>query len=365
MTTTYPSDIDIFPTPGAFLSTNPHSSLHKNIDDAVIAIETKLGVDSSIDPTTIDYLLKNALSIDPGHKHTPSVSLEATGTPSATTSLYGDNTWKTSVFRFGGTGSDGALTVTSSTVIDLGGAETFVKNYTTISITSSGSLSFINPHANGTNIIFNATGNVIITSAATRAIDLRLLGGIGGIGVTSSTTSSGNGGRGSGSLLIRGQGTLNFTGTIDASGQNGADYTPGGAVCGTSAGGGAGVVVILTSIITANTGTITITAGVAGAGTVSGGTGGGVNGNNGSAGIGLNANAAAGTGGNTTNTSVDFLPPLISSVDFYTGIIWMCPGAGGGSGQASGGHANGTQGHSILGSSGTGFAYAGLNIYFT
>lgn len=83
--------------------------------------------------------------------------------------------------KFGGTGADGALSITSgATNINLGGAQVFVKNYTSISITGTGYLTFTNPHANGTNIIFKSQGNVTITSSATNAIDLRSLGGAGG-----------------------------------------------------------------------------------------------------------------------------------------------------------------------------------------
>jgi hypothetical protein len=41
-----------------------------NLNNEVSAIETKLGVNGSLVATTIDYLLKNSLSINPGHKHT-------------------------------------------------------------------------------------------------------------------------------------------------------------------------------------------------------------------------------------------------------------------------------------------------------
>jgi hypothetical protein len=47
--------------------TNTH---HNNLKDAVVALETKVGVDSSGVTTTLEYLLKNSLSVDPGHKHT-------------------------------------------------------------------------------------------------------------------------------------------------------------------------------------------------------------------------------------------------------------------------------------------------------
>jgi hypothetical protein len=50
-------------------------------------------------------------------------------------------------FKFGGTGADGALSVSSgNTNIDAAGAAILVKNYTSISITGTGSVTLINPH---------------------------------------------------------------------------------------------------------------------------------------------------------------------------------------------------------------------------
>jgi hypothetical protein len=78
---------------------------------------------------------------------------------------------------FGGTGSDGALTISSGTTnIDLGGAQVVVKNYTSISITGTGALTFSNPHANGTIISLKCKGDVTITSSASPAISLNNLG---------------------------------------------------------------------------------------------------------------------------------------------------------------------------------------------
>ena len=54
---------------GTPLSTN-HIPSHQNLTDTVIAIEDKVGIDSSADTNSIDYKLKNTGSIDPGHKHT-------------------------------------------------------------------------------------------------------------------------------------------------------------------------------------------------------------------------------------------------------------------------------------------------------
>src|SRR6185436_3818576 len=84
---------------------------------------------------------------------------------------------------FGGDGSDGALSIAAGTTsIDLAGAKTVVKNYTSIAITGTGALAFTNPHANGTTIILKSQGAVTISSSATRAIDLRSLGCTGGGG---------------------------------------------------------------------------------------------------------------------------------------------------------------------------------------
>lgn len=49
---------------------NSHVSDHNNLADAVLALETKVGVNGSAVTTTLDYLVKNASSSDPGHVHT-------------------------------------------------------------------------------------------------------------------------------------------------------------------------------------------------------------------------------------------------------------------------------------------------------
>lgn len=85
--------------------------------------------------------------------------------------------------KYGGTGADGALSISSGTTnIDLAGASVVVKNYTSISITGTAAVTFTNPHANGTIIIFKSQGNVTITSSANPTIDLRSLGATGGSG---------------------------------------------------------------------------------------------------------------------------------------------------------------------------------------
>lgn len=93
--------------------------------------------------------------------------------------------------KFGGTGADGALTISSgTTTLDLGGVNIFIKNYSSISITGTGQLAFNNPAASGTLVILKSLGDVTITSTATPAIDCRNLGGALGNGGGTNTSGS-------------------------------------------------------------------------------------------------------------------------------------------------------------------------------
>jgi hypothetical protein len=105
------------------------------------------------------------------------------GTANNTTYLRGDQTWQplVSTGKFGGTGADGALSITSgTTTVDLAGAAYYEKNYTTISITGTGQLVFINGATNGSTVVLRATGNVALTSSATPNINVTGIGGAGG-----------------------------------------------------------------------------------------------------------------------------------------------------------------------------------------
>ena len=141
---------------------------------------------------------------------------DATNTYAKWDDSEGKFTISTGIGTFGGNGADGALSISSGvTNIDLGGAATVVKNYTSISVTGTASITFTNPHANGTIIIFKSQGAVVLTSSATRIIDLRSLGGTAGTGGAIAT----NGVAGS-----RGFGTIftPFGGALGIGGANGA-----------------------------------------------------------------------------------------------------------------------------------------------
>lgn len=228
------------------------------------------------------------------------------------------------VLKFGGTGADGALSITSgATSIDLGNAAVVTKNYTSISITGTGSLTFTNPNTNGTVIILKSQGNVTLTSSAAPMIDCRLMGsaqgqngkasyfvtGYGGTGVEISGTTvggsamtatysqisstyfpyfkspicvgggsgngeatgggvAGTGVRGSGSLIIECGGAWNFTTTagISVAGSNGGDASGSGiGTAGGGGGGGAGCCLVFYKTLTANSGTIISSGGTGGA----------------------------------------------------------------------------------------------------
>lgn len=74
MATNFPGTLDDFLNPSAAagdtLDNPPHDSQHANLNDAVEAIEAKVGVNGSTVVSTLDHLVKAA--VDPGHTHSGS-----------------------------------------------------------------------------------------------------------------------------------------------------------------------------------------------------------------------------------------------------------------------------------------------------
>jgi hypothetical protein len=200
----YPTSIDTFTNPQANdrLNSPAHHTVETNQNTAIRALEIKVGVNTSSVTSSIDYLLTNPASVDPGHLHTVD-TISATGTQSSSTFLRGDGVWASNS-KFGGTGSDGALNVTGGDVnIDLGNAAVVVKNYTVINITGSYKLTFSNPHTNGTVVILKSQTSVTLTSSATPMIDMRGIGAAaannGSTEIGTGATAGGTGGNGTGS----------------------------------------------------------------------------------------------------------------------------------------------------------------------
>jgi hypothetical protein len=73
MSTNFPTSLDNLDTTrgttGQSLSNPNHIVHHTNEDDAIEALQSKVGVNNSAVTTSLDYKLTNASSISPGHKH--------------------------------------------------------------------------------------------------------------------------------------------------------------------------------------------------------------------------------------------------------------------------------------------------------
>ena len=106
--------------------------------------------------------------------------------------------------KFGGTGADGALSVSGTTTIDFAGAMYLEKNYTSVSITSV--LQFSNPAPQGSVFKMRVQGNVSLVSGT---IDLRQMGGYGG-----AVSGAGTGGSSVQIASIGGIGWFNMGGGI-------------------------------------------------------------------------------------------------------------------------------------------------------
>lgn len=81
MATNFPTGLDSNPgnpTPNETLAAGGHANLHGFAQDAIVAIETYIGIIGSAVTSTLTYLLTNVASIDPGHKHTFSGSITGT-----------------------------------------------------------------------------------------------------------------------------------------------------------------------------------------------------------------------------------------------------------------------------------------------
>jgi hypothetical protein len=237
--------------------------------------------------------------------------------------------------RFGD-GSDGDLIIsTGTTNLNFQNQNFLIKQYRNLSITGNATLSFVNPHDNGSVAIIYVADTATITSSAV-AIDLSGMGakggtgasangfdafqigwngfykatagtggttspatggtGIesfvnnnlgfrflkkyvlsvgsgGGAGAASSGATAGNGGRGGGGIILFAR-KLNFNSTIYANGLNGGNAsTPSGAYyAGGGGGGGGGFVVIYAHQIISLTGTIQAKGGNGGNGSQGDGT---------------------------------------------------------------------------------------------
>lgn len=135
-------------------------------------------------------------------------------------------------FMNGGDGSDGALTVSSgNTNVSLGSARVVVKQYSSISITGTGSATFTNPHASGTWIFVLCQGSMTLTSSTAPMLSAAGCGAVGGAAVTSTTAGL----AGTGASLADFIGLVT-AGGVPSTGMGGTDGA-GGAIASFNSGG--------------------------------------------------------------------------------------------------------------------------------
>jgi hypothetical protein len=90
MAINYPVSIDVLNTPTANTTIAGHGSNHSDVANGVMALEAKVGVDSSAVATSLDYKVTNTSSSNPGHKHTlANGSTDVTATAAEVNKLAG------------------------------------------------------------------------------------------------------------------------------------------------------------------------------------------------------------------------------------------------------------------------------------
>lgn len=92
----YPASLDTLTNPQSTdgMNSPSHSGQHGTANDILEALEAKVGADSSAVTTSLDYLVKNASSSNPGHKHTQSAISDATATAAASKIPISDGSGK-------------------------------------------------------------------------------------------------------------------------------------------------------------------------------------------------------------------------------------------------------------------------------
>jgi len=230
--------------------------------------------------------------------------------------------------KFGGTGVDGALAIsTGTTTINLGGADYYTKNYSSISITGSGVLAFTNASTTGTYIKLLSQGECTLTSTSTPMINAIGMGGGGGAGGTTVQNAWGNNGATAANVAI----------IFDTTAHGG-----GGGVQGTGGAGGSGTFTLSQLYTSTSTDLITRTirlfAGMGG--------GGGAGGNDGTSNNHSTAGGAGGAGGpvlymecgTTWNfTTTNGISVKGANGANSAGIAGWAAGSGGGGGGGAGG----------------------------
>jgi hypothetical protein len=349
-----------------------------DLQDEMVAVQAKLGVDNSAVTSTIDYKLKNTSSVNPGHKHTISAinDVVVTSPTDGQGLVYQSGNWvnQTTSIADASTSTKGitkvsVAPVSASNPIAVGDNDPRVptQNENDALVGTSGSPSSTNKFVTDSDgrilSIFGdgSDGDVTISSNTTLTRDMNY----NNLTINPTFTLNTSGYR----VFVKG--TLTNNGTISnngSAGGNGASPGSGGAsgtITGGSvgangavvdannrggAGGGGGGIVFICAKSIATQGTITASGG-AGGNAISNGLGGAVVGNNGipiamsyiqsgTAGAAANgATANAYAGGTITASS-----KISSNVTLLTMSLNIATPIGGGAGGAGGGYTGGAAG---------------------
>lgn len=389
----FPSVLSSFPRPNPTdrLNSPSHSSLHNSVSSALGQVEAVIGVEGASSVVgTLEYLIKSPASNGGGHVQSPTtggtglttftkgdlivgsgtnvLSRQSVGTDA--TVLTADSTQSNGVrwgssSRFGGTGADGALVISSgTTTLNLASVVSAIKNYTSISITGTGKLAFSSPNSNGTVLVLKSQGGVTLTSSTAPHLDVSSLGGAGGAPQTN--TDGVNGNNGSATLGVpatKGIANVTTTGGVagtapsvsantttlyrtvlfdtGAGGASGGSTNPTGLASGAGGFGGGALIIECAGALN-----FTTANGIS----VNGGTGG--NGTNNGAGAG-----SAGGGGGGGGSALILYNTLTAS----SGTITVAGGAGGnggtgtaGTGKGGGGGGGGASVVGVAGSNNSG-----------
>ena len=100
MSSNYPTTKDVLPNPLPTdkVDTVLHSNQHSNANDAIEAIQDKVGITDSEDTDSLDYQLNNTSSVSPGHKHeiSDNTDVDTTGVTDGQVFVYesASSKWK-------------------------------------------------------------------------------------------------------------------------------------------------------------------------------------------------------------------------------------------------------------------------------
>lgn len=338
-----------------------------------LAVKTIKKVGGGTDLAANDILAGQVVEVE--YDGTNFQMLNPVGNAPATTASL------TAALKFGGTGADGALAISSgTTTIDLANAAVVVKNYTSVAITGTAVLAFINPNTDGTIIQLKSQGAVTLTSSATPMIDCSALGGAAGAVVSGGTsggnsgssafgwlfTVSGGGGGIGGSGTATGGSTSVLPNALNAvvkhdflapgsgGGSGGQTVNGSGSTSGVGGGGGGSLYIECAGAWTFTTGTISVA---------------GINGGNGVVGGGGAGTSSSGGGGGGGGTFYALVGSIVSNSGTVTvtggtggtaansGADTSGGGAGGGSVIAAGGNKTAGAGGTVGANGATGLSF--------